>query len=171
MICFLIALGKIIKIEEKVLSGKRVGFLRSDLIILIILGILSLVFFFGAEPLDSWFLSWFKGSFADEIGLQHFIAFIFTIFVSAKLIWVRFFIVRKSYDKKIVDALFGGFFIFLFLMGLVHFWELLTESWKILVFSESFIETVEQIFWLPASIFLFYGLWKASNIKRVRVIK
>jgi len=60
MTSFIIALGKIIKIEEKVLSGKRVGLLKSDLIILIILGILSLVFLFGAEPLDSWFLSWFE---------------------------------------------------------------------------------------------------------------
>jgi len=165
MICFLIFLEKVIRIRDKALSGKQLGFRKSDLITLVILGVLAVATFFILEPLDAWFLSWFEGSFIAEIGLHHFIAFLFAGFIAAKITWVKFFMERESYDTRAINSLFAGFIIFLGLMGLNHFWELITESWMIIRLSSMVIETVEQIFWLPASVFLAYGLWRASKIK------
>jgi len=78
---------------------------------------------------------------------------------------------RESYDTRAIDALFGGFLIFLVLMILNHFWELITESWMIILLPEIIIETVEQVFWLPASIFLAYGLWRVSKVTKLRITK
>jgi len=171
MISFLIVLDKVMTIKEKALGGQRVGFVRKDLIILVILGVLALAVLFSTGPLDSWFLSWFDGSFIAEIGLHHLLAFLFAGFIAAKFVWVKFFMQRESYDTRVIDALFGGLLIFLALTSLNHFWELITESWMIILLPETIIETVEQILWLPASIFLAYGLWRASKVTKSRITK
>ncbi len=162
MTCFLIMLSKLDNLKDSK-EFREVGI--RDGIILAVLGILFVSFFFSAHPFNIWFSSWYEGTLMAEIGLTHFIAFVFVSFVAVRLFLLSFSFSEKTPSKLIkkINPLFFGFFLFLFLMSANHFWELITESWGFLLVSEKIIETVEQLFWLPGSLFLAYGLWRAWN--------
>jgi len=166
MVSFFIALKKIMTVQERSVKDKSLNFGRVDVFILVTLGVLALAVFLSAEPLDAWFVSWFSGSFFAEIGLQHFVAFLFAGFIAAQLAYVRFFISKEVHDTRDICSLSGSLLIFLALISANHFWELITESWVVINLSLTTIETVEQVFWLPASIFLSYGLWKTLWSKK-----
>lgn len=158
---FLIASNKIIEF----IDGKKLkNLLMKDIIVLCTLSLVTLALFLTIQPLNEWFLSWFKDSLIDNGGFEHFIAFLFLGVVAFKFGWIKFSSYRTSNKRfKVIDSLLGGFvifFIFLTLLSLNHFWELLTESWGIIRLPENVIESVEQFFWLPAFMSISYGLWR-----------
>lgn len=57
---------------------------------------------------------------------------------------VYIFDLRKSWGKFMTVSIYP-ILIFLFLMGLQHFWEVITESWKLIELESSVIERVEGL--------------------------
>ncbi len=165
MVSFLFALTKIISTAK---GQKLVGFTKNDSIILGLFGLLAAILLLGAEAANQWVASLFDGSFMDKGGVVHFIAFGLAGFAAAKLFWIR---INQKYSGKIIAAIIIPFLLFLALMSLNHFWELLTESWKVILVPEATIETVEQFFWLPAFICMTYGFIRLRKEMRKALTK
>jgi len=158
MVSFIIALQKI----KNTAQGNKKGiFSKKDYYLLSSLGILTVILLIIAFPLDRWLNSAYVGSAADKLGLQHFLAFILAGLLASYLLWIK---INKEYSGEFVSTIITPFLLFLILMSLNHFWELLTENWKIILLSDEIIEKVEQLFWLPASIILFYGFLSLNKI-------
>ncbi len=150
---FFIALDKI----KKTAKGNMTSFTRKDSIILAVLLVSSVTIFALAQPLNEWIVSWFR----DELGIQHFIAFAFAGLLASRLLWIK---INKKYSGELISAIIPSFIIFLSLMSFVHFWELLTESWKIIHVPGATIELVEQIIWVPAFAIMSYGILQVNLV-------
>jgi hypothetical protein len=104
----------------------------------------SLTVFFFAPSLDAALAPITVNSVVDTLGLHHFIAFMMAI-ICAVYIWS----VRASWGKMLGVGV-APFLAFLFLIGMQHLWEAMTESWKLFSISSQQIELVEQFLLFPA---------------------
>ena len=84
---------------------------------------------------------------------MHFIAFIFAGFVSYFLFQVN---TKFEGNLKVIA---GPLLWAIGTVSLVHFWELLNESWKIIKVSGEVGEGVERILWIPVYGFIAYAFW------------
>lgn len=145
------------RIKSIVLSGDveaMTGFGRKDTAFFSILTLILFFIFTISPALDGLIASHpTLVEIIDNWGLHH-----FTVFVLGALsAWYLMFIKGNwGLLSKSISALIG----FLFLIGMQHFWESFTESWKIIEPSESIIEGVELLFVVPALILLCVAQWR-----------
>lgn len=95
-----------------------------------------------AEPLVSTYAS----SRLAELGLHHFIAFALAGVVGAYVFSAKIFL------GQIGRAISSPMIIAIWALAIQHFWELLTESWKVIEVTGETIEGVEKIFLIISSI-------------------
>jgi hypothetical protein len=96
----------------------------------------------------------------DSFGLHHFIAFIF----AGVVFWYLFF-AQKNLGQ--LGRLIANPVIFaLVALSLQHLWELLTESWKVIVVHPDVGEGVEKIFLIAGACSLIWGAWKLISFSR-----
>ncbi|MCP6719350.1 MAG: hypothetical protein KJI71_03905 [Patescibacteria group bacterium] len=157
MIAFFIGAKSLVQWVSATDVSEVISF-RKALWVGILFTMLTLALFFTAVPLNEAFDNAFSGSIWDRFGIQHFVAFLFAGLVTLHMLRVG----RKLRKNiaTIVMPLLGTFA----LLTVIHLWELVTESWKWIVFPEAIIESVEQIITLPAYIFIFYAFMKARKL-------
>ena len=105
-----------------------------------------------AESLVSSYVS----SRLGELGAHHFLAFIMAGVVGAYLFSAKIFL------GQIGKAIATPMIIAIWALCLQHFWELLTESWKVIEITSDKIEGVEKIFLTISAICVIYA---ASRLK------
>lgn len=160
----LVSLGLILfAVGAKVLNdiarspGAHVSPSLKDRLTLYIPIIVSAAVFFVANPLEQYLAPFFVGSIVDVFGLHHFAAFLVSL-VCVWYIWRA----RKNWGKMLsVGAM--PFCLFLLLIGTQHFWETITESWKLVVLSADQIELVERFMLLPAFLMLGAALYRIRS--------
>ncbi|OHB10019.1 MAG: hypothetical protein A3G05_01870 [Candidatus Zambryskibacteria bacterium RIFCSPLOWO2_12_FULL_45_14] len=105
-----------------------------------------------AEPLVNSYVS----SRFGELGAHHFLAFIIAGVVGAYLFSAKVFL------GQIGRAIAAPMIIAIWALCVQHFWELLTESWKVIALTSDKIEGVEKIFLTISAISVIYA---ASRLK------
>lgn len=91
-----------------------------------------------------------------ELGAHHFLAFIIAGVVGAYLFSAKIFL------GQIGRAIASPMIIAIWSLCVQHFWELLTESWKVIELTSDKIEGVEKIFLTISAISVIYA---ASRLK------
>lgn len=123
--------------------------------IIIATAILAIIFIIP-ETVDSLVNSYLASPLA-QLGLHHFLAFILSGVVGSYLISV------KKNLGQIGRAIANPMIVAIWALGLQHFWELLTESWKTIILSSDNIEGVEKIFLIIASVSISYAAWRLKS--------
>lgn len=129
------------------------GFGSRDIRFFSFLGLVMVAIFILTPALEGMLAPSALVAIIDEWGLHHFTVFIF----GAVSIWyLRFIQGNWGLLSNSITMLIG----FLTLIGLQHFWETVTESWKSFVPSEVVIEGVELMLVVPALILLCVAQWR-----------
>ena len=141
----------LILMKQPTIIAKRWALPRKDKNILIaagILGIALIAFFF---PLNDAVTSFAEGTLLDHSnGFLHFLAFVMGAFVVIALVDT------KKYFGKTITCSFFPFVTAIFILSIVHLWELFTESWQAIAVPASIIDPVEaSLFILAIFSFLF----------------
>ncbi len=119
------------------------------------------IMFFSITTGNSW-ASFYEGALFENVGLHHFVAFAISALV------VYYLVQSKKKIGTIGTGIAMPFTIGLSFWGLQHFWELLTESWKIILLDDEIIEHVEQYFVIIAVFALIYSF---VQLKKSIVVK
>jgi|GEM_PF-1149521 len=125
------------------------------------MGILALAIFLGSGQVDTSVVGAIEQTVLEQWGFIHFIAFVlggaagFTLYKQAK-------------TGEITRSLAVPYLISLSLLGLNHLWELIAESWQLIVLPSSTIETVEQFFIVPAFLLIAYAYIRLWTLIRSR---
>lgn len=117
------------------------------------------IIFIIPETMDS-LVSFYLISPLAGLGLHHFLAFILAGVVGSYLVSA------KKNLGQIGRAIANPMIVAIWALGLQHFWELLTESWKVIIVSEDSIEGVENIFLIIASISIAYAAWRLKSFAK-----
>lgn len=120
--------------------------------VIFIAGAFLVVIFFDG------FIRKFEGTFLDRAGLVHFISFALSIAIAFYLLKV------KSKLIPAIAVIVSPLLVSVALFGISHFWELLTESWKVINLESSVIEQVEQYITFPAYILVAYAFWRSMSL-------
>ena len=91
-----------------------------------------------------------------ELGAHHFLAFIMAGVVGAYLLSAKIFL------GQIGRAIASPMIVAIWALSIQHFWEMLTESWKVIEITSDKIEGVEKIFLTISAISVIYA---ASRLK------
>lgn len=142
---FLTATRTLVKIIN-VNTQQRLG---NPYLITVGIGALVLLIFPLAYHIDSRLSPLFMDSLYDRSGLLHFIAFAFAALAGYDLN-----IIRKKFTGNI-GVISLPLTISLAFLSIMHLWELLVESWKIIHVSGEFGEHIEKILWIPVFTFIF----------------
>lgn len=126
------------------------SFGSADVFTLGFLTLVPLTVFVIAQPLEPIMATMFVGSIVDTFGLHHFLAFIFAV-VAAWYVWSM----KKNFGARVYP-----FLALLFLMGVQHFWETLTESWRVIMISQDTAELIEKFILIPSLVLLTVGLYR-----------
>lgn len=121
--------------------------------------IFTVVAFAVMQSLDQPFLAVFQDTIWATFGVQHFAAFVAAGLAFLHIV-VSFGGNRSREDTSILDQLKLPLMITYGLFSLNHLWELVTESWQILVLEEAIIERTEQLMIFPAFLAVAYVGWK-----------
>lgn len=116
----------------------------------IITGILLVVIFIVPNMLDSTVIA-YNSSRLSELGLHHFLAFALAGVVGAYVFSAKIFL------GQIGRAIASPMIIAIWALALQHFWELLVESWKVILVTPDVGEGVEKIFLTIAAICIIYS--------------
>ncbi len=119
--------------------------------------LVGVVVFAGSVLADNWITKVFADSLADRSGFVHFLAFAMSIAVVYAMRRLRKNL--GQYVRSIATPIIWA----VFFLGVVHFWELLTESWAVLTVSHETIEIVEIFLTLPALALIFYAFLRTRR--------
>ena len=117
--------------------------------------------------LPSWvenFVLLYANSALDSFGLHHFIAFIFAGGVATYL-WNA-----RNNLGQIGRTIANPIIIAVIALALQHLWELLNESWKVIIVTDTVGEGVEKIFLITAGLALIYGGWQLYKFAKATSI-
>lgn len=117
------------------------------------------VIFIIPETMDS-LINFYLASPLAGLGLHHFLAVILSGVVGSYLLSA------KKNLGQIGRAVANPMIVAIWALGLQHFWELLTESWKVIIVSEDSIEGIEKIFLMIASISIAYAAWRLKSFAK-----
>ncbi len=106
-----------------------------------------------AEPI----VTAYETSPVGQLGLHHFLAFILAGVVGSYLISA------KKRLGQIGLAISTPMVVAIWAFCLQHFWELLTESWKVMEITSENIEGVERIFLIIASVSIVYAAMRLKS--------
>lgn len=120
-----------------------------------LIGLIVTVIVFTFAPLvDPFLTKSLDKSWIESTGILHFIAF-------AQAGYIAYYLAKIKYHYKgLIGAIVSPFGSALFLLSLVHAWELLTESWKVVIVTNTVGELVERLLWLPAFICIYWVFYK-----------
>ena len=96
-----------------------------------------------------------------QLGLHHFLAFIFAAVVGSYLISA------KKNLGMIGKAIANPMVIAMWAFAAQHFWELLFESWNVVVVTSEVGEGIERIFLLISAICIGYAAWRLNSFARL----
>jgi len=153
MILFYVSLNRF---AQRLNENDLHGFSKIDGGIFSVVFLLSIIGFLFIGSVNQVIIDNFQGSIYDSIGLIHFLAFLVAGILTFRLLRIR----RKAQDSrmgKYIESIVPTFILFLTLMSLNHFWELITESWALVDLDEAIIETGEQLFWVLSFFTMFVG--------------
>ena len=128
--------------------------------IFFLLGGVLVAIFFSVKMLDPW-LARYEGTFWDTFGLIHFVAATFIGYTAMQL-----FRLRKSFGRVITAAV-KPFIVSLIAFTLVHAWELLAESWKVVDIGEAG-EVLESVLYFIAITAMLYAVWQIKRRSQVK---
>lgn len=111
-----------------------------------IFSLIVLVLVFILPGMTDAYVGMYMSSPASMLGLHHFIAFAFAGTVGIYLLNI------KKNLGQIGQAIAGPMLIATFAFALQHFWELLNESWKVVVVTSDVGEGGEKIFLIIAAV-------------------
>jgi hypothetical protein len=94
-------------------------------------------------------------------GWFHIIALILAVIISIYLYKIR----NKF---KGIGGMIGDISIALGLLASIHLWELLNETWRVIVVSDDFGEFTERVLWIPVFIFILTSFIK---LRRLTVVQ
>lgn len=126
-------------------------------------GILSLVLLVIIFIIPNWAeptITVYESSPLGQLGLHHFLAFILAGVVGSYL-----FSAKKNLGQ-IGRAVAGPMIITVWALCIQHFWELLTESWKVIELTSDKIEGVEKIFLIIASVSIIYAALRLKSFAK-----
>jgi hypothetical protein len=106
------------------------------------------------------FVSLYANSPLDSWGVHHIIAFIFAGGVATYLWHAR------AHLGQIGKLIANPIIIAVAALSLQHLWELLNESWKVIIVSDTVGEGVEKIFLTIAAVSLIWGGWKLYSFAK-----
>lgn len=95
-----------------------------------------------------------------QLGLHHFLAFIFAAVVGSYLVSA------KKNLGMIGKAIANPMVVAIWAFAAQHFWELLFESWNVVVVTSEVGEGIERIFLLIAAIGIGYAAWRLHSFAR-----
>ncbi|MES2315416.1 MAG: hypothetical protein V4486_01635 [Patescibacteria group bacterium] len=116
----------------------------------IISAVLLVIIFIIPNYAESW-VNMYTSSRLGELGLHHFIAFIFAGIVGAYVFSAKIFL------GQIGRAIASPMIIAVWAVALQHLWELLNESWKVIIVTPQVGEGVEKIFLTIAAICVIFA--------------
>jgi hypothetical protein len=111
-----------------------------------IFSVIFLILMFVLPSMSDGFVQMYMNSPIADLGLHHFIAF-----AAAGLVAIYLFSARKNLGQ-IGKAIANPMLIAILALGLQHFWELLNESWKVVMVTSEQGEGGEKIFLTIAAI-------------------
>ncbi len=126
-------------------------------------GIFSLIVmilcFVLPHMVDSWIIA-YNGSKLSELGAHHFLAFVMAGVVGAYLLSAKIFLgqIGKAIATPMIFAVWA--------LALQHFWELLVESWKVIIVTPEVGEGVEKIFLVIAAICVIYSVERLKALSK-----
>lgn len=118
-----------------------------------------LIIFIFAKALDP-LVNVYTSSILYSAGLHHFLAFIIAGFVASYLLGVK-----KNFGQ-IGRAIANPMILSVGVLALQHFWELLNESWQVIIVTSAVGESVEKIFLTIAAIGIGYASWRLNSFAR-----
>ncbi|HET7099056.1 MAG TPA: hypothetical protein VFI61_02390 [Patescibacteria group bacterium] len=130
------------------------------------LGILSVVIMAGlfliAQPFNESIASRIEGTIWDMIGGFHLIAFVF-----AGVVWSSLVSIKNKYASSI-GPMVTPLLISVGTLSVIHLWELLNESWKVINVGE-FGETFEKYLWIVVYFFVAYAFWVVRKHSQAKI--
>ncbi len=117
-------------------------------------GVVSAILLVVIFVIPNWAESWvnmYTSSKLGELGLHHFIAFVFAGIVGAYVFSAKIFL------GQIGRAIASPMIIAVWALALQHLWELLNESWKVIIVTPQVGEGVEKIFLTIAAICVIFA--------------
>lgn len=151
MICFIIGGKKLRDIAVNPAEGSQLRII--DIFYPSLFIALSLSMFLFVQSVEDGMSALFVGSIVDSLGIHHLVV----VILAAIAAW--YVLKIKQNWGAILNVSVYPFFIFISLMAVQHIWELLTESWKVIILSHETIELVEQYIILPGFAALIIGLY------------
>jgi len=137
------------RIKSIISSPNPEGFGFKDMAVFSSMVIIAVMIFLAAPVLNASLGQMLTGSLFETLGVHHLIAFLLGIIGALYLFYI------KGGPQAGKSITFIG--IFLLLLGVQHFWEILTETFKVIELEGSTIELIEQFIVLPAIIFFIVG--------------
>lgn len=100
----------------------------------------------------------FEGSWADHSGVFHLVALTFAWYMAVN-IWR----LKQKYGSSFA-SLATPLIITIVMLGGVHLWELLNESWKVIVVSGDIGSIGESALWIPALFAVFFAFARFKRL-------
>ena len=102
----------------------------------------------------------YLGSRLGELGAHHFLSFVSAGVVGAYLLSAKIFLgqVGKAIASPMIIAIWA--------LSIQHFWELLTESWKVIALTSDKIEGVEKLFLTIAAVSVIYAATRLKALTK-----
>ncbi|OGZ67634.1 MAG: hypothetical protein A3C58_00980 [Candidatus Staskawiczbacteria bacterium RIFCSPHIGHO2_02_FULL_34_10] len=137
------------RIKKIIGSPNPQGFGVKDVIVFgAMLNITILVFIF-APILNEGLFGILAGSAWEQLGIHHLIAFLLGVIGALYLFYI------KGGPQAGKSITFIG--VFLLLLGVQHFWEIINETFHLFAISGSTVELIEQFIIFPAILFFIAG--------------
>lgn len=134
-------------------NGGVIGAEKKWAIVNIILLVIIFIIPSSAEPVVSYYLN----TTLANLGLHHFIAF-------ALAAGVGYYLVNAKKNLGMIGkAIANPMIIAIWALAIQHFWELLAESWHVVVTTSDNVEGVEKIFLTIASICVIVAALKLKS--------
>lgn len=112
---------------------------------------------------DSFLVQYLQNTWFATFGWFHIIAIVFSLIIFVYLYQLK-------HKFKGYSGVIGDIYISLALLALIHLWELLNESWKVIMVSDNFGEFLERILWIPVFIFILYSFMKLKKMTTVQPV-
>jgi hypothetical protein len=115
---------------------------------------------YGTPVVGNFLVKYLQDTWFSTFGWFHIIALILSGGIAIYL-----YTVKNKY--KGFSSVIGYLYISLALLATIHLWELLNESWRVIVVSSDFGEFFERCLWIPVFIFVLYSFIKLRSITTV----
>src|ERR1700722_3312572 len=93
-------------------------------------------------------------------GWFHIIALILAVGIAIYL-----YLVRSKF--KGIGSMIGDISIAIGLLASIHLWELLNETWRVIIVSDDFGEFIERVLWIPVFIFILTSFIKLRKLTSI----